>query len=103
MENVKKLEDKIDLRSEDITVEVEKQWKKINIKIFNWLGEITKANCITHSGKFHVDDVISTIFLSKLKESIVLIRVPTIEKKWNLEDKLIYDIGLREIWSPSEK
>jgi hypothetical protein len=35
MENVKKLEDKIDLRSEDITVEVEKQWKKINIKIFN--------------------------------------------------------------------
>ena len=28
--------------------------------------EIDNANCITHSGKFHVDDVISTIFLSKL-------------------------------------
>ena len=35
--------------------------------------EIDKANCITHSGKFHVDDVISTIFLSKLKEKIILI------------------------------
>ena len=26
--------------------------------------QIDEANCITHSGKFHVDDVISTIFLS---------------------------------------
>lgn len=56
-----------------------------------------KANCITHSGKFHVDDVISTIFLSKIKEKIVLIRVPAIDEKWNLENKLVYDIGLRRI------
>lgn len=24
--------------------------------------KIDNANCITHSGKFHVDDVISTVF-----------------------------------------
>ena len=57
--------------------------------------EIDKANCITHSGKFHVDDVISTIFLSKLKEKIILIRVPTI-KDINTENKIVYDIGLNE-------
>lgn len=61
--------------------------------------EITKkiddANCITHSGKFHVDDVISTIFLGKLKKDVILIRVPTI-KNINIENKIVYDIGLGE-------
>ncbi|MGN1296862.1 MAG: MYG1 family protein [Clostridia bacterium] len=57
--------------------------------------EIDNANCITHSGKFHVDDVISTIFLSKLKENIILIRVPTV-KNINIENKIVYDIGLGE-------
>ena len=42
--------------------------------------QIDEANCITHSGKFHVDDVISTIFLSKI-----------------IENKIVYDIGLRRI------
>ena len=57
--------------------------------------EIDNANCITHSGKFHVDDVISTIFLSKLKENIILIRVPTV-KNINIENKIVYDIGCGE-------
>lgn len=57
--------------------------------------EIDNANCITHSGKFHVDDVISTIFLSKLKENIILIRVPTV-KNINIKNKMVYDIGLGE-------
>lgn len=57
--------------------------------------EIDNANCITHSGKFHVDDVISTIFLSKLKKNIILIRVPTI-KNINIENKIVYDIGFGE-------
>ncbi len=38
-----------------------------NIELTN---ELNKANCVTHSGKFHVDDVISTIFLSKIMDSI---------------------------------
>lgn len=57
--------------------------------------KIDEANCITHSGKFHVDDVISTIFLSKIMERIVLIRVPTIKNQTD-NDKIVYDIGLGE-------
>lgn len=53
--------------------------------------EINKANCVTHSGKFHVDDVISTIFLSKLKKDIILIRVPTV-KNINVKNKKVENI-----------
>ncbi len=59
--------------------------------------EIDKANCVTHSGKFHVDDVISTIFLSKIRENIILIRVPTIDEKMDISNKMVYDIGFRRI------
>ena len=65
-------------------------------------SKIDEANCITHSGKFHVDDVISTIFLSKIIEKVVLLRVATIENE-NLKNKIVYDIGLRRIWSSSKK
>lgn len=65
-------------------------YKNIQLtKVFN------KANCVTHSGQFHVDDIISTIFLSKIIEKIILIRVPSIENE-NLKDKIVYDIGLGE-------
>lgn len=57
---------------------------------------IDEANCITHSGKFHVDDVISTIFLSKIMKEVILLRISTTENK-NLENKIVYDIGLRRI------
>lgn len=63
-----------------------------NIQLTN---HIDKANCITHSGKFHVDDVISTIFLSKIIEKVVLLRIATVENK-NLKDKIVYDIGFGE-------
>jgi len=64
-----------------------------NIKLTN---QIDEANCITHSGKFHVDDVMSTIFLSKVIEKVVLLRVSTVENK-NLKNKIVYDVGLRRI------
>ena len=54
-----------------------------------------EANCITHSGRFHIDDVIATIFLSKLKKDIILARVPTTENI-NTENKTVYDIGFGE-------
>ncbi len=63
-----------------------------NIQLTN---QIDEANCITHSGRFHVDDVISTIFLSKVIDNVILSRVPTIGNK-NVEDKIVYDIGLGE-------
>ena len=70
-----------------------------NIQLTN---QIDEANCITHSGKFHVDDVISTIFLSKIIQKVILLRVATVENK-NLKNKIVYDIGLRRIWSSSKK
>ena len=63
-----------------------------NIQLTN---QIDKANCITHSGKFHVDDVISTVFLSKIFDKIILLRIPTVENI-NLENKIVYDIGFGE-------
>ena len=70
-----------------------------NISLTN---NIDKANCITHSGKFHVDDVISTIFLSNIFEKVVLLRIPIIKNE-NVENKIVYDIGFRKIWPPSKK
>lgn len=64
-----------------------------NIKL---TSKINEANCITHSGKFHVDDVMATIFLSKIYDKIVLMRVPSIEGK-DTDGKLVYDIGLRKV------
>lgn len=58
--------------------------------------ELEEANCVTHSGRFHVDDVISTIFVSKIISEVVLLRTATVKNK-NMENKIVYDIGLRRI------
>ena len=63
-----------------------------NIYLTNKMNE---ANCVTHSGNFHIDDIISTIFLSKVLENVVLIRIPSIENM-NLKNKIVYDIGFGE-------
>ena len=55
--------------------------------------KIDKANCVTHSGCFHIDDVISTIFISKIMKKVILIRIPSTTNK-DLKNKLVYDIGL---------
>lgn len=64
-----------------------------NIQLTKQIG---KANCITHSGKFHVDDVISTIFLSKILDNVILVRIASAKDK-DLNGKIVYDIGLRRI------
>ncbi len=69
-----------------------KMFKYKNIKITK---QYNKANFVTHSGTFHVDDVISTVFLSKIFKEIKLIRVPSIENR-NTNNKLVFDIGLGE-------
>lgn len=63
-----------------------------NIKL---VKNLDKANCVTHSGCFHVDDVISTIFLRKILKNVKLIRVPSTENL-ELKNKIVYDIGLGE-------
>ena len=69
-----------------------KVFKYKNIKLTK---QYNKANFVTHSGTFHVDDVISTIFLSKIFKEINLIRVPSINNR-NIDNKLVFDIGLGE-------
>lgn len=73
-------------------VKIMRVFKYKNIKITK---QYNKANFVTHSGIFHVDDVISTIFLSKIFKDINLIRVPSIENR-NTNNKLVFDIGLGE-------
>ena len=63
-----------------------------NLQLTN---KVEEANCITHSGRFHVDDIISTIFLSKIMDNIILARVPSVENI-DIENKIVYDIGLGE-------
>ena len=47
-------------------------FKYKNIKLTK---QYDNANFVTHSGTFHVDDVVSTIFLSKIFEEVNFIRV----------------------------
>ncbi len=53
---------------------------------------IAEANLITHDGKFHPDDVFSTMFLSKIIENPIVYRasVKDVPKKYN---GIMYDIG----------
>lgn len=67
-------------------------YKYKNIRLTD---NIEEANCVTHSGKFHVDDVISTVFISKIVDEVILIRIPNINNK-DLTNKIVYDIGLGE-------
>ena len=60
-----------------------------NIKITK---NIDEANCITHSGTFHADEIFATLILSKILPEITLIRVQ--EFRDNPKDNvLVYDIG----------
>ena len=60
-----------------------------NIKITK---NIDEANCITHSGTFHADEIFATLILSKILQEITLIRVQ--EFRDNPKDNvLVYDIG----------
>lgn len=61
----------------------------MNIKLTK---NIEEANCITHSGTFHADEVFATVILSKIIPEIVLIRLQEVREKVK-ENTLVYDIG----------
>lgn len=63
---------------------------------FEIIENIEEANAITHSGKFHIDDVFSTVFLINFFENIKLIRLPSLSDTQKNKDKIIYDIGKGE-------
>ncbi len=52
---------------------------------------INEANIVTHDGKFHPDDVFSTIFLSKYIENPCLYRTKVGEV--NAPNAIVYDVG----------
>ena len=58
------------------------------IKLTN---NIDEATFVTHAGNFHADDVFSTMFLEKIFENIILIRLNDYKDD---KTKLAYDIGL---------
>lgn len=57
--------------------------------------DIKEANCITHNGKFHCDEVFSTVILSKLLPEIILCRTNNVENV--TEKQYVYDIGGGEL------
>ena len=61
----------------------------MNIKITK---NINEANCITHSGAFHADEIFSTLILSKVMPEIVIIRLPEFRENIK-ENAIVYDIG----------
>lgn len=73
-----------------------KRGANMNIKITK---NIEEANCITHAGTFHADEVFATIILSKIIPEITLIRVPEYreqEKSKTKANAIVYDIGAGE-------
>ena len=48
--------------------------------------------CITHSGRFHADDVISTAFIKTFNPTVKVQRVPEFKREC-AEEELVYDIG----------
>lgn len=54
------------------------------------------ANCITHSGTMHADEVFSTAFLELYKGDIRVFRTGSIDSLKINDDVLVYDIGRGE-------
>ena len=64
----------------------------MNIKLTK---NIEEANCITHNGTFHCDEVFSTIMFSKLLPEVIVCRTSDLEKANS--DQYIFDVGGGEL------
>ncbi len=62
----------------------------MNIEI---VKDVYSANAITHSLTFHADDVLSTVFLSKIFDKVRLCRTRFIPNDIDKNKVLIYDVG----------
>jgi uncharacterized UPF0160 family protein len=54
--------------------------------------KIEEANCVTHSGTMHADDVFSTAFLEIYLKSVRVFRTNNINAD-DYKDKIVYDVG----------
>ncbi len=59
------------------------------------VNDIKEANCITHSGSMHADDVFSTAFLELYLNDIKLLRTSSISEDVP-KNTLVYDIGCKK-------
>lgn len=57
--------------------------------------DMKEANCITHSGTFHADEVFATAFLSIILDDITVLRISEVTNKNN--EAIVYDVGLGEL------
>ena len=53
---------------------------------------IEEANCITHSGEFHADEVFATVILKRIIDTIIICRTEYIPRELK-ENVIVYDIG----------
>ena len=59
--------------------------------MLNIVKDIKDANCITHSGKFHADEIMATVILNKIMP-VNLLRVSEVPKTIK-SDIIVFDIG----------
>ena len=57
------------------------------------VNKIEDANCITHSGTMHADEVFSTAFLNLYLGDVKVFRTSQVDMSKIKEDVLVYDIG----------
>lgn len=57
------------------------------------VNNIENANCITHNGTMHADEVFATAFLSMYLKDAKICRVSNININEIAENKIVYDIG----------
>ena len=57
------------------------------------VNKIEDANCITHSGTMHADEVFSTAFLNLYLGDVKVYRTSQVDMSKIKEDVLVYDIG----------
>lgn len=54
---------------------------------------VEEANCVTHSGTMHADEVFATAFLELYLKDIRVFRTPKVDLSTVSENTLVYDIG----------
>lgn len=64
--------------------------------MISFVKNIEEANCITHSGTMHADDVFATAFLELYLGDIKLFRTSSVDFEVINPHALVYDVGRRE-------
>lgn len=64
--------------------------------MISFVKNIRDANCITHSGTMHADDVFATAFLELYLGEVRLFRTSSVNFFEVSSDALVYDVGRRE-------